>query len=50
MIKFAEMVLEKWPTTTEKDIKECLKSQFSKVFTQETIHEERENIRTLLNE
>jgi Ulp1 family protease len=50
VIKFVEMILEKWPTTTPADIQEKLKSQFQQQFTQADIHDERENIQTLLDE
>jgi hypothetical protein len=50
VIKFVEMILEKWPTTTSADIQEKLKSLFQQQFTQADIHDERENIQTLLDE
>jgi Ulp1 family protease len=48
VIRFAEMILQKWPSSTEDDIKDGFRSQFATEFSQEDISEERIKIRSLL--
>lgn len=50
VIRFAEMVMNKQPTTTECDIQEKFRSQFMKEFSQKDIDLERGKLRELLEE
>jgi hypothetical protein len=48
VIRFAEMIINKLPTTNHRDIAERLKSQFAAEFTQEDIYHERKRLKELL--
>ena len=50
VIRFAKMILDKWPQASWKDLQENCKKLFAGEFTQEDITEERIDIQKLLTE
>ncbi len=50
VIRFAEMILTKWPSSTLIDIEDSFRHKFAMEFNQSDIDQERENIRRLLDQ
>ncbi len=50
VIRFAQMIMDKWPSSTYEDIDEKFWSHFHSEFTQADISKEREAIKSLLHE
>lgn len=50
VIRFAQMIIDKWPSSTFEDMEDKFRNHFLKEFTQDDISTEREAMKILLTE